>query len=465
MGKSDPLCGYSPHPVQVAMASMTAERSILIIGGGASGVLLAAHLLRNGGAGLRVTLLERRHEFGVGLAYSAMQRDHLVNVPARNMSAYADQPTHFQDWLRSRGQDVGPQGWWFAPRRLYGTYLGCLLEEVGRTAQGRLQIVNGEALAVREAADGVHTELDDGRVLESDVAILAVGHETQPARSKGLAVRAGSAEDTPLDPDDPVIILGSGLSMVDAWLRLAAAGHRGNILVISRNGLLPTAHRDVEPLELEVGDIPIGKEIGVFLRWFRRQLDATRAAGGDWRSVVDALRPHSQIIWQNWSDRSRRRFLAHARPLWNVHRHRLPPHLHDRMMAAIQSGQMELVAGRFLDIARAEDGVLATIRRRGSSSKERLRVARVYDCGGVSVDVAASSNPVLRDLVSSGRARPDPLRIGLDVSDDCAVIDAAGRTSRCLFAVGPLTRGRLWEIEAIPDIRVQVAELADRLRR
>ncbi|MFD2648491.1 FAD/NAD(P)-binding protein [Devosia albogilva] len=443
---------------------MTGERSIIIIGGGASGVLLAAHLLRDGGMGVRVTVIERRGEFGVGLAYSAMQRDHKVNVPARNMSAFADQPDHFRAWLVSRGYDPGPDGWWFAPRRLYGSYLGSLLEEVGRAARGRLLIVNGEAMAVRETERGISTHLTDGRVLEADLAVLALGHETQPARSKGLAVRAGSPQDTPIDPDDPVIILGSGLSMVDAWLSLAAAGHRGDILVVSRNGLLPQAHHDVPPLQFAAETVPTGKSIVTFLRWFRGQLDATIERGGDWRSVVDALRPHSQSIWQNWSERSRRQFLAHARPLWNVHRHRLPPELHDRMTAAIASGQMELIAGYFLDIAKADKGVVATIRRRGSKTTERIAVSRVYDCGGVSVDVAASSNPVLHDLVSSGRARPDPLRIGLDVSQDCAVSDAAGKTSSRLFAIGPLTRGRLWEIEAIPDIRIQAAELAAKLR-
>ncbi|MBN8909448.1 MAG: hypothetical protein J0H99_23285, partial [Rhodospirillales bacterium] len=32
-----------------------------------------------------------------------------------------------------------------------------------------------------------------------------------------------------------------------------------------------------------------------------------------------------------------------------------------------------------------------------------------------------------------------------------------------LFAIGPLTRGRWWELTSVPDIRVQAARLAQRL--
>jgi len=79
------------------------------------------------------------------------------------------------------------------------------------------------------------------------------------------------------------------------------------------------------------------------------------------------------------------------------------------------------------------------------------------------VDVTKSSNPVVRELIAAGAARADELRIGLDVTVDCAVIDAGGAASNRVFAVGPLTRGQFFEIEAVPDIRLQVAGLASRL--
>jgi uncharacterized NAD(P)/FAD-binding protein YdhS len=436
---------------------------VTIIGGGASGVLLAAHLLRDPETDIRVTLIERRGQFGQGLAYSANQRDHKVNVPARGMSAFADDPEHFWRWLQTRGYPAARGSWVFVPRRLYGAYLEHVLTEAGRSKLGRLVVLSEEAIAVHEGKTGIETVLANGTSLISRNAVLAVGHETQPARGRGIAVRLGSERDTPLDPQAPVVILGSGLSMVDAWLSLADAQHRGDIIVVSRNGLLPKGHRDVPPINIDAADVPFGTSLTYFMAWFRGLARETEAGGGDWRSVVDGLRPYNQRLWQSWSDHTRRQFLRHLRPWWNIHRHRLPPELHDRLVRAVAEGQVRLIAAEFVGVERDGDGVKATIRRRGSAERETLDIARVYDCGGVSVDVMSSSNPVIRDLVATGRARADQLRIGLDVDEHCAVIDSTGTTTERLLVVGPLTRGRFFEIEAIPDIRVQAAKLAARI--
>lgn len=437
--------------------------SVTIIGGGASGVLLAAHLLRDPDTDIHVTLIERRGEFGRGLAYSATQRDHRVNVPARGMSAFADDPDHFWRWLQTQNYP-SPQGSWvFVPRRLYGVYLQYVLSEAGRAKPGRLEVLSEEAVSVVETAQGIDTRLADGKIVVSDHNVLAVGHETEPSRGRGIAVRIGSDEDTPLDPDAEVMILGSGLSMVDAWLSLAEAEHGGPITVVSRNGLLPKGHRDVLPLDLDPEDIPFGASLSEMMRWFRTLVRTIEAAGGDWRSVVDGLRPFNQRIWQSWPDPTKRRFLRHLRPWWNIHRHRLPPELHDRLVRAIEAGQVQLIAAEFVGVERVDGEVQAQIRRRGQSRRETMDVARVYDCGGVSVDVMSSSNPLIRDLVANGRARPDRLRIGLDVDENCAVVSSDGQVSDRLLVVGPLTRGRFFEIEAIPDIRVQAEALASRI--
>lgn len=437
--------------------------AVTIIGGGASGVLLAAHLLRDPTTDIAVTLIERRAELGQGVAYSASQHDHRVNVPARGMSAFSDDPAHFSRWLQSRGYPTADSAWIFVPRRSYGTYLADVLRQAGDSGPGRLTVLADEVVAVRETTAGMETELASGSIVASASVVLAVGHETQSTRGRGIAVRVGSEQDTLLPSDAEVMILGSGLSMVDAWVSLSDAAHAGPITVISRNGLLPEGHRDVPPLSIAAADVPFGASLPGFLVWFRSLVRDTEANGGDWRSVVDGLRPYNQRIWGSWSRHTRRQFLRHLRPWWNVHRHRLPPELHERMVSAIDSGQVRLLAGEFIGVTRHGDVARAEIRRRGTTMRETIEVARVYDCGGVSVDVASSSNPVIRDLIAAGQARPDALHIGLDVDEHCAVIDAAGQVSDRLLVIGPLTRGRFFEIEAIPDIRVQAADLAARI--
>lgn len=437
--------------------------SVTIIGGGASGVLLAAHLLRDPDADIRVTLLERRGQFGQGVAYSASQRDHKVNVPARGMSAFSDDPDHFWRWLQARNYPSPTGSWVFVPRRLYGVYLEHVLGEAARLRPGRLVVHAEEAVSVRQTGTGVETVLDNGARIVSRHAVLAVGHETQPARGRGIAVRVGSEGDTPLDPDVPVMILGSGLSMVDTWLSLAQAEHRGPILVVSRNGFLPKGHRDVPPLQIDAAEVPFGTNLPSFMAWFRALVAETEANGGDWRSVIDGLRPYNQRIWQSWTEPTKRQALRHLRPWWNIHRHRLPPEQHDRLSAAVAGGQVELIAAEFVGIERHGEGVRATIRPRGRQERQVLDIARVYDCGGVTVDVETSSNPVIGDLIANGTGRPDPLHIGLDVDENCFVIAGDGAVSRHLLAVGPLTRGRFFEIEAVPDIRRQCAEIARKI--
>lgn len=438
-------------------------RSIVIIGGGASGVLLAAHLLRSADPDLRVTLLEKQGRFGQGLAYSALARNHRVNVPARGMSAFADDPEHFWRWLQRREPGQHGSSWTFVPRRLYGAYLEDVLREAGEHVPGRLLVRSEEAVALHETPNGVETVLANGTSIVSQWAALAVGHETQPARGRGIAVRVGSDRDTALDPDAAVMILGSGLSMVDAWVSLVEARHRGPITVVSRNGLLPKAHKDVAPIAIDAADVPFGTSLTYLARWFRDVVRDVEAKGGDWRSVVDGLRPFNQRLWGSWPLREKRQFLRHVRPWWNIHRHRLPPDLHAGLARAVATGQVNLVAGEFVGIERAGDIVRATVRPRGTDRHEVIEVARVYDCGGVSVDVRASANPLIRHMVQSGAARPDEMHIGLDVDAHCAVVASEGRVSQRVRVVGPLTRGRYFEIEAVPDIRLQCAAIANSL--
>lgn len=438
-------------------------KSVIIVGGGASGVILAAHLLRSPDPDLRVTIVEKQGRFGQGLAYSAPQRNHRVNVPARGMSAFADDPEHFWRWLQRREPGKHASSWVFVPRRTYGAYLEDVLREAGERQPGRLRVLSEEAVELHDTGQGVDVTLANGTSLMARWAVLAVGHETLPARGKGIAIRAGSPRDTQLDPEAPVMILGSGLSMVDAWVSLSEAGHRGPITVVSRNGLLPLAHEDVSPLSIDAADVPFGTSLTYLAAWFRDLVNETVDRGGNWRSVVDGLRPYNQRLWQSWPERERRQFLRHIRPWWNVHRHRLPPDLHAGLVRAVRSGQVELIAAEFIGIECAGEDVLATIRPRGSQAREVLQVARVYDCGGVSVDVRASANPILRQLIETGAARPDAMSIGLDVDENCSLIGRDGIVSRRVRVAGPLTRGRYFEIEAVPDIRLQCAGLATAL--
>ncbi|WFP63750.1 MULTISPECIES: FAD/NAD(P)-binding protein [unclassified Mesorhizobium] len=438
--------------------------SIIIVGGGASGVVLAAHLLKSPNPDLRVTLIEKRPHFGQGMAYSTLLSAHVLNVKASGMSAYADDPDNFARWVLERGLALPDQGPFYAPRSLYARYLKELLDDLEdrERERGRLRLIREESLSVSPTPSGVEVALANGTSVVGHLAVLATGHDEQPGAFQGRAIRMGSEADTALDPQAPVLVLGTGLSMVDAFLSLEQRGHRGEIVAVSRRGLLPSPHRKGNPIKLDVADIPLGTQLSYFVGWFRNLIRENQKAGGDWRDVVDGLRPFNQKIWQNWPPSAKRRFVEHTKAWWDIHRHRMAPEVYERVTEAVGSGRIRLVAGRVADIE-PNDGFTVTIQQRGTQAQERLEVARIYDCMGIARDISKTSNGLVRSLVERGLARPDPLRLGLDVTARCELIAADGTVSSKLLAVGPLTRGTFFEIDAIPDIRVQCAKLSKQL--
>jgi uncharacterized NAD(P)/FAD-binding protein YdhS len=444
---------------------IAARGSVAIVGGGASGVLLAAHLLRDRNADLHVTIVEKRTSLGRGLAYSTDLPDHVLNVRASNMSAFADLPDHFVRWLGARGVEVGDPATCFAPRRLYGEYLGELLDDARREngRSGRLTIVGEECVEIVQHDASVELRLADGSSVVAERCIVATGHDHRPCRCDTSIASYLMSWDERVAPTDTVLIIGTGLSMVDACLSLLLGGHKGPIVAVSRRGLLPAVHDRTTPVAFQQADVPIGADMRVFVRWFRDVVAEVEAAGGGWRDVVDGLRPFNQLIWQNWSHGDRRTFFRHVKAWWDIHRHRMAPQVFARLSAAIAEGQLRVVAGRVLAIDPAAGGARVRLQHRASQLVGEVAVSRVFDCAGVIADPARSANPAIRSLLQSGAARPDPLNIGLDVLPDGSLIGREGVASDRLYAIGPLTRGAFLEIEAVPDIRVQCQRLANAL--
>jgi uncharacterized NAD(P)/FAD-binding protein YdhS len=134
-----------------------------------------------------------------------------------------------------------------------------------------------------------------------------------------------------------------------------------------------------------------------------------------------------------------------------------------RIAEARERGQLSIVTGRVTATEADETGVTATVRLRGSGDSITLQAARLIDCTGLNGDCAGIDQPLLKQLLAEGLVRPDPLRLGLDVTAEGAVTDHAGQPAPDLFAIGPITRGAFWEIVAVPDLRVACEAMAERL--
>jgi uncharacterized NAD(P)/FAD-binding protein YdhS len=259
--------------------------------------------------------------------------------------------------------------------------------------------------------------------------------------------------------DQSVLLVGSGLTSLDVAIALRGQGCSGTIHLLSRRGLLPQNH-EATVIWTPFWDENSPRTVRGLLRLIRTQVEAAQRLGSNWRAVIDSLRPFTQTIWRSLSRQERRRFLRHARPYWEVHRHRVAPEIGVALASQIQNGWIKIHAGRIVAYAEDADGVDVTYRGRKSGELESLRVGRVINCTGPEVDCRRIENLLLTNLMRQKMARPDPLFLGLDTSEDGALRDAYGAASDFLYALGPLRKASLWETTAVPEIRLQASQLA-----
>jgi uncharacterized NAD(P)/FAD-binding protein YdhS len=448
---------------------------VAIVGGGVSGGMLAIQLLRRATLPLDIVVIEPRAVVGRGVAYSTTNPAHLLNVRAGNMSAFEREPDHFLRWLDARVP--APADHWradsFAPRALFGRYVVDVLRKSRIAApEVRIRHARTQAVAIAERDRRMVVRLADGRNLLVDRVALCPGNfPPAPPRNLSPVMHAAGFLHDPWDwpalgaigTDDPVLLLGTGLTMVDVLLELDALGHRGPVLAISRHGLLPRAHAPSRPCPAIADAVTAARGAGTLLRIIRAAAARAEATGDGWRGVIDGLRPHTQALWRQLEPAERQRFLRHLQPWWDVHRHRMAPQVAARIGQLERDGRLTVAAGRIATIADAAGALTGTWSPRGTTARKPFRVCWVVNCTGPVCDYSRIRDPLIRHLLNLGRARPDSLHLGLDVAVDGSVIDHAGTPSDRLFALGPPTRGMFWEITAVPDIRKAAERLAARM--
>ena len=449
------------------------NRTIAIIGAGFSGLMVAVHLLRKATAPLTIQLIERRSPLGQGVAYSTQLDCHLLNVPVGKISAFSEDPTHFLRWLHQQGfTEIAAET--FAPRKLYGKYLQATLAAAVQNASPGVQLecLEDEAIALKPDDDRAVVYLSSGKTLTVDRVVLASGNlpPSHPAiedptfyQSPRYVRSAWTAELSQLPADAPVLLIGSGLTAIDTILTLQQQGHQGKIQLVSRRGLLPQSHRSHHASINCQLPPEMPKTLRSLLWQFRQTGESVTAQGGDWRQVIDALRPQTQMIWQQLSPTEQRRFLRHLRPYWESHRHRLAPAIAQTIERLQASGQLQQIAGRIQAFQADATGVDVLIRPKGSQALMCLRSHLVINCTGSESDYRKAAQPLIQNLLATGLSRPDRLRLGLEVDATGALINAAGKASSWLYTLGSTQKGRLWETTAVPELREQANQLAQRL--
>ena len=444
---------------------------VAIVGGGCAGTLVAANLLRRFDGPLRVVVIERSGRFGPGVAYATDDPQHLLNVPAQNMSAFCEEPAHFAAWAAQR-LDGNVDSGDYLPRGVYGEYLSAVLTDSRARAwpQRTLSLVDGEAVSVDRTRTGVELLLADTTSIACDLVVLATG----ALASRGIA-------QLPSDPrviDDQwapgalagegskglTVIVGTGLSAVDAALSVCAEG--GRVLALSRGGRLPRAQLPGPRAPQPLPTLPSGPvTLAALEELVREHVAETQRRGYDWRDAIDGVRPVTPQLWAALPTGERRRFLRERLRVWEIRRHRMAPAVAARLRTLLDSGLMTLQAGSVSAARTDADGIELDVAIGPSRSVRTLACERIVVCTGAGTDIRCSAGPLLQALMADGHASPDPLGLGLRTNRDGALLDSRGHADGRVLTLGALRRGELWETTAVQEIRAQAEGLARTIER
>ena len=461
------------------MTESIRNADVLIIGGGLSGTMLAVQLLRLPGQ-RRILVIEPRAELGRGEAYSAVELGHTLNGNAARMSVDPDNADDLTRWLT---EYIGAGGWpesrqqpvpiseLFPPRGIFGLYAQQRLAEARAQSASSVEHVRGEVVDLQVEEASTLLTLDNGQQLRGGFAVLATGMfpaaRTPQTESTGLNAAAVDPWDvkamTGIDPQAPVLIIGSGLTMVDAVVSLEQAGHRGPVEVFSRHGLLPHVRRQPPSWVDFLGEDHRLRSPRQLLREVRRQCAIAQTQGIDWQAPLDTVRVHIGRLWSQASEREKRQFVRHVRPWWESHHHRSPP-LSAQLVARLHDeGRLRIRAASFKGLEPSAEGVTIRLRHRGEQAITLVSGAALINSSGIEYDWRRVARPLPQQLLKRGLVRPGPLALGIAADASGAVLDAEGTISRRLFAMGPPLRGMWWESTAVTDVALQAKALAARL--
>ena len=450
--------------------------TIAIIGGGFCGTMAAVNLSRLSDHPLRVVIVNYRRPLGRGTAYGTTRSEHLLNVAARNMSALPDLPSHFLDWLRSRSEygntpDAELREL-FAPRRVYGDYLRGLLANYLNPIDARCQVeiesIEDEAVGVTIDGDATVLLRSGGKV-HADRVVLATGN--QPP---GTFPSSSPLRHDPRYRSDPwsewlsrlpppggrVVLLGTGLTMVDIVLTLQSIGWDGEILAVSRNGSLPKSHfRGIAYDNFLPAD---AESLGLagLRQLVKKHCDRLRQMSQNPAIAIDKLRPHTQRLWRSLSTDDKREFIRHDASEWNATRHRIAVAIHSRITDALDSARLQIIAGTIERLVPGEQQIEVVLRDR-EGNQVRQSGDLIINCTGPHTRLSEAALPLFDNLLAKGLVQIDELDMGILVDNDFAAINAEGDSPGVLYAIGPLLKGSLWETTAVPELRGQAMRLAE----
>ena len=433
---------------------------LCIIGSGYSAAALLLHLEARGAPMDGITVIGPQ-ALGAGQAFGCVNDDFRLNVRAELMQVWPDDPGHFANWAAMNiagdldaDTDVGA----FYRRRDFASYIAS--EVRARPALASLPHIKASAVNISAATSGWDIELDDGSAASASRIVLATGNpppvwpfREQVADSPSL-VRVPWRGDWPetIDSDGRIVVVGSGLTALDALHTLRRRYHRGKITLIAPDGLLPpvqTGWQNADALEW-----PQNMRASRFLKFMRDTVGDIPWEDPEWQRRFESLRYHISAAWQRLDPRDQERLMRRFGWLWSLARFRAGPQAFSSAQMLLDAGQLDIVTDMVTGTTTDEDGVHKVRLAKGDD----LFTDTVINCSGAGRDPLVTR--ILDDEIA---ARHQTARHRPAMTGELALLRANGTPHPNLFGIGPMTSHVAGDVLGSASIARQAQGLAARL--
>lgn len=434
-----------------------------IIGGGLSGTLCAIRLLYYAQAPITIHIFEKDNKkMFKGEAYSSSLSHQLLNVTADHMSIFEDQPSHFADWLYNNGYKYLPED--FVPRSIYGEYLTECLNEINLQSPQHIFYTHSKEITdIQFSKNMFKVMAENHHPLHCDNIWLCTGNlppSPLPVFSKiqhspNYISNPWSGKDLlNFEKNEQIVIIGSGLTMVDQVLSLYKNGHKGKITVISRKGLLPLPYKICTSISLQ--EIPDFKKLGLLqlLKWIRKEVVHAEKKGYDWRSVIKSLREYTPVIWQSLSAEDKDLFIRRLATFWNIHRHQIPTESYRQLKTLELSGQLSISSGKIVNVKETLEGFQLDVIEKDLKTQRQFKAEKIINCTGPA-NYKNVGSPLFQNLLRKKFIVTDKLGLGIQLNPS----PPYSFHLRNFHIIGPPAKGKFWECTALREIRKQTHQL------
>ena len=451
-----------------------------IIGNGFCGLMTCHHLIVQSSKNLSITIFEKEHNPGRGIAYSPQSEKVLLNVIAGKMSAFPDKPNDFVNWLSNHSdykndseQLIASS---FVPRARYGEYLEDVwisTKELANSKNIDLQFVKEEVIELTQENDRIQLNTEKNQ-FSFDKIVLATGNQLprNPQVENTNWITSIRYSQNPWNyklenivSSKPIFILGNGLTMVDTVIQIREQKFENQIISLSPHGFNILPHRNFSiSMEDWLGKLGENPSLHSLITEINKQLKTLKKHGISAEPLIDYLRPHTQGIWRNFSLTEKKIFMSKFRHLWGVARHRLPFVTYDIIQKERIQNSLQIISGKLTSISELTNSLEIHYFDKVIGIERKIEAAFMINCTGPESDFTISNSTLLKTCLAKGIVTQDELKLGIRTNTDSfQTLNSNNEINSSIYTLGSTLRGELWESTAINELRSQAKTLAEKL--